>query len=210
MAKRTYTSTVRAGAAQETRAAILRAAEELFTERGYARATLSAIAQRAGVALNTLYTSVGGKPVLMEALAQEGTEDAEIQAVIAAVRASRDGREVLCLTAEGTGRITRRHENMLNLLLENAAADPAVAAVAERTVTRYRERLALIADHLVALRAVRTDAVRTEQILWFYFGQGAWKAVREFGWDWSGSAAWLAEQAEAALLPPTAGPSATT
>lgn len=174
-------------------------------ERGYARATLSAIAEQAGVALNTVYTSVGGKPALMAALAREATEDPEIQATISAVQASQDGREVLRLTAESTGQITRRHEDVLTLLSENAAADPAVASAAEEAAMRYRERLALIADHLVGLRAVRTDAVQTEQILWFYLGQGAWKTVREFGWDWSDSAAWLARQAAAALLLPAAG-----
>ena len=73
---------------------------------------------------------------------------------------------------------------------------------------RYRERMTLIADHLVSVRAVRTDPVHTEQILWFYLGQGAWKTVREFGWDWSDSAAWLAGQAATALLLPVADPKA--
>lgn len=209
MAKRTYTSTVRAVAARETHAAILQAAEELFTERGYARATVSGIAERAGVALNTVYTSVGGKAALMEALTREGTEDQEIDTVVAAVRDSTDGREVLRLTAESTGEITRRHESLLNLLFENATADPAVAAAAEQAVKRYRERLSLIAEHLVALRAVRTDAARSEQILWFYFGQGAWKTVRGLGWSWADSAEWLAAQAAEALLHPPADRSAT-
>jgi hypothetical protein len=75
-----------------------------------------------------------------------------------------------------------------------------VAAAAEHAVERYRERLALVADHLVAVRAVRPDAVRTEQILWFYFGQGAWRTVRGFGWSWEDGAAWLAAQAADALL----------
>lgn len=210
MAKRTYTSAVRTNAARETRAAILRASQELFLERGYTRATLSAIAERAGVALNTLYTSVGGKPALVAALAQEATEDTAIAETIAAVQASDDGWEILRLTAESTGRITRRHEKVLNLLYENAAVDPAVAAVAEQAAARYRERLTLIADRLVALRAVGTDTVLTEQILWFYLGQGAWRTVRDFGWDWSDSAAWLARQAAAALLLPTADPDSST
>jgi AcrR family transcriptional regulator len=200
MAKRTYRSKVRTVAAGQTHTAILRAAEELFVESGYARATVSAIADRAGVALNTVYTSVGGKPALVEALAREGTEDEGIQTALAALLATTDGSEVLRLTAESTGEITRRHERVLNFLRDNATADPAVAAAAEHAVKRYRERLAIIADHLVALRAVRLDAVRTEQILWFYFGQGAWRTVREFGWGWADGGVWLAAQAADALL----------
>lgn len=203
MTKRTYSSKVRTVAAGQTHAAILRAAEELFVERGYARATLSAIAERAGVALNTVYSSVGGKPALVEALAREGTDDDEIQSSIDVLRAATDGREVLRLTGEGTGEVTRRHERVLNFLSDNAATDPAVAAAAEHAARRYHERLTLIADHLVALGAVRTDAVRTEQILWFYFGLGAWRTVRGFGWDWSDGADWLASRAADALLLPS-------
>lgn len=202
MAKRTYTSTVRAAAARETRAAILKAAESLFVERGYVRTTVAGIAERAGVALNTVYTSVGGKPAIVEALAVEGTEDEEIQAALAAVHAATDAAEVLRLTAESTGAITRRHDAILTVLFDNATADPAVAAAAERAVARYRERLSIIAEHLVGLGTVRTDVVRTEQILWFYFGQAAWKTVRGFGWSWADGAAWLAAQADAALLGP--------
>lgn len=209
MAKRAYTSTVRAVAARETRAAILRAAKQLFAEQGYARATVAGIAERAGVALNTVYTSVGGKAALMEALVSESAGDEQIQATLNAALGSADGRDILRRTAEGTGDMTRRHESVLNLLFDNATADPAVAAVAGRAVQRYRGRLARIAEHLVTLGAVRTDQVRTEQVLWFYFGRGGWKTVRELGWDWDDGAAWLAEQAAAALLDPTAGREAT-
>ncbi|WP_194916238.1 TetR/AcrR family transcriptional regulator [Catenulispora rubra] len=204
MAKRTYTSTVRAAAARETHAAILKAAESLFVERGYVRTTVAGIAERAGVALNTVYTSVGGKPAIVEALAVEGTEDEEVQAALAAVHDTTDPAEVLRRTAESTAAITRRHDSILTVLLDNATADPAVAAAAEQAVRRYRERLRVIAEYLVSLGAVETDVARTEQVLWFYFGQSAWKTVRGFGWSWADSAAWLAEQAAASLLGPEA------
>ncbi|MEY9855632.1 AcrR family transcriptional regulator [Catenulispora sp. GAS73] len=204
MAKRTYTSTVRAAAARETHAAILKAAESLFVERGYVRTTVAGIAERAGVALNTVYTSVGGKPAIVEALAVEGTEDEEVQAALAAVHDTTDPAEVLRRTAESTAAITRRHDAIMTVLLDNATADPAVAAAADQAVRRYRERLRVIAEHLVSLGAVETDVARTEQVLWFYFGQSAWKTVRGFGWSWADSAAWLAEQAAASLLGPKA------
>ncbi|WP_399895658.1 TetR/AcrR family transcriptional regulator [Streptomyces sp. BBFR51] len=202
MTKRTYSSRVRAVAAGQTHTAILRAAEELFVERGYTRSTVSAIAERAGVALNTVYTSVGGKPALVDALAREGTEDEGIQTALAALLASTDGLEVLRLTAESTGEITRRHARVLNFLRDNATADPAVAAAAEHSVERYRERLALVAEHLASLPEFHPDAFRTGQILWFYFGQDAWRTVRGFGWTWAEGADWLAARAADALLSP--------
>ena len=46
---RPYTSAVRDEQARRTRARIVRAADELFRERGYAKATMKEIAERAGI-----------------------------------------------------------------------------------------------------------------------------------------------------------------
>jgi hypothetical protein len=89
------------------------------------------------------------------------------------------------------------------MLTDNATSDPAVAAAAELAVGRYRERLALTAEHLAEVGAVRLDSARTEQILWFYFGSTTWATVRELGWDWADGARWLADRAAAALLTDT-------
>ncbi|MFH8224582.1 TetR/AcrR family transcriptional regulator [Streptomyces sp. NPDC018057] len=199
MAKRVYRSVARAESARETRAEILRAAEELFAGQGYTRTTVAQIAECAGVAVNTVYTSVGGKPALIGALARESTDDEAITESVAAVLAETDPRRILRLTAEGTGEVTRRRSAFLHVMVDNAASDPAVAAAAEYAVSRYRQRLATVADRLVALGAVRCEA-RTEQILWFYFGTASWSTARELGWDWDETAAWLADQAASALL----------
>jgi AcrR family transcriptional regulator len=51
----------------ETRRRLLRAAEEEFTERGYAAATVARIAARAGVTVQTLYLAWGSKRALLRA-----------------------------------------------------------------------------------------------------------------------------------------------
>ncbi|TDD60268.1 TetR/AcrR family transcriptional regulator [Kribbella antibiotica] len=201
MAKRSYTSKVRTVAAQETRAAVLRAARQLFEEQGYAKTTVAGIAEQAGVALNTVYTSVGGKPGLLAALVAESADDALIQSTLDDVLGSSDGRDILHRTAEGTGTITRQHETILNLLHDNANADPVVTAAAESADKIYRARLEQTAQHLVTLNAVRTDQSHTADILWFYFGRSGWRAVRELGWDWPECTTWLTDQASSALLP---------
>jgi len=58
VAPRAYNSVRRELASIQTRDAILSAAVELFGSGGYARTTIAEIARRAGVATNTVYTSV--------------------------------------------------------------------------------------------------------------------------------------------------------
>src|SRR4051812_9888250 len=70
---RTYDASRRRARAQESRASMLSAARELFMEVGYSGTTLASIAERANVALPTLYAAFGGKRGLLAELI-EGTE----------------------------------------------------------------------------------------------------------------------------------------
>ena len=100
--------------ARRTRRAILDAAGHLFVERGYAATTMTAIAQAAGVALDTVYAAVGPKPVLLRLLVEtaiSGTE-APVPALerdyVRAVRAEPDPARMLTLYAQAVGRIQQR------------------------------------------------------------------------------------------------------
>ena len=66
--KRSYSSAVRKEQAAQTRARILEAAGELFESNGYARTTIAAIAERAGVAADTVYAIFGNKARVLTAL----------------------------------------------------------------------------------------------------------------------------------------------
>ena len=64
--RRTYRSPLREEQARVTRRAIVETARELFIEVGYAATTIDAVADRAGVSRKTVFTSVGGKAVLLK------------------------------------------------------------------------------------------------------------------------------------------------
>src|SRR5690348_18388204 len=53
---------------RQTRRRILRAAYELFVDQGYGATTLQGIAERAGVAVQTIYFAFGNKPSLLKEL----------------------------------------------------------------------------------------------------------------------------------------------
>ncbi len=62
---RKYDAPRRAEQAARTRRVILAAARDLFATRGYTATTIAAIAQQAGVAVDTIYATIGRKPALM-------------------------------------------------------------------------------------------------------------------------------------------------
>ena len=67
-AKRRYSSSLRARQAADTKAQVLTAATQLFQESGWAGATVAAIAKRAGVAVETVYSGFGSKKEVLRAV----------------------------------------------------------------------------------------------------------------------------------------------
>jgi TetR/AcrR family transcriptional regulator, regulator of autoinduction and epiphytic fitness len=66
--KRSYDSSRRKQSARQTRHQILEAARQLFITRGYAGASIDAIAEAAGVAVETVYAAFGNKRTILSGL----------------------------------------------------------------------------------------------------------------------------------------------
>ena len=112
--KRPYRSPAREERAAATRAAVLKAARELFMARGYAVVSVAEIAKAAGVNLDTVYAAVGRKPQLLKALieaALSGRDEAipaHDRDYVAQVRACPDAAGKLGLYARAVTAIQDR------------------------------------------------------------------------------------------------------
>lgn len=199
---RKYASAVRDRQARQTRQEIIGAASRLFAERGYAQTSVAEIAAAAGVAVNTVYSSVGGKPDLIRVIVELSTTDHNISNSLDRTADSTDPREVLALLGRGTAEVNRRQWEGLNILLDNQFADPLADELAAQALDLYRKRLHAVADHLRSLDGVNPELSRpvVAEIVEFYFGPAAWRSVRALGWGWERAARWLADQAAHALL----------
>jgi AcrR family transcriptional regulator len=72
--KRRYRSPVRDERRRATRHQVLTAAIDLFVAQGYGRTAVQEVAARAGVSAETVYATVGPKPVLLRAAIEEAIE----------------------------------------------------------------------------------------------------------------------------------------
>ena len=202
MTRASYNSPRRQQAAAATREAIIEAALELFACQGYARTTVAQIAEAARVAANTVYTSVGGKPQLLAAITQSGTDDPDVAETLTAVAHASDPAEVIRLTAAGTRRVNERRAKAVAVLLDSAQADPAAAEMLQVTVRYYRETLGTLAGRLEDLGAVQSpDLNRAVDIFWYLFGWTSWRTlITDLGWSWDTAEQWLAQRGIDALL----------
>jgi AcrR family transcriptional regulator len=132
-AKRRYSSSLRARQAADTKAQVLTAATQLFQESGWAGATVAAIAKRAGVAVETVYSGFGSKKEVLRAVVDfavvgdtEPVPLAEREVFATLATGDRDAR----LTA-GIDMMADIHDRLAKLwrtVLEAAASDDEIDA----------------------------------------------------------------------------------
>jgi AcrR family transcriptional regulator len=209
--RRQYDSRRRKAAAAETRAAIVKAARRLFLERGYVGATMPAIADAAGVALDTVYAAVGAKPVLFRLLIElaiSGEDEpvvAEERAYVRAIQVEPDPRRKLAAYARAIRMTQSRLAPLFVVLREAARGNPELAAlwteIAERRAANMRRLVAEVAAAAGGLRSGMTieeaaDLVWTTNGPEFYL-----LLVEERGWDPERFEQWLAELWIRMLLP---------
>ena len=106
--------------ALQTRAEILDAALSLFTAKGFGATTVADIASTAGVAIATVYTSVGTKPQLLEHLLTRVVELAGVPELAAQGLATTDPHEVLRIQAHITRLVVERAGDIVRVLGETA------------------------------------------------------------------------------------------
>ncbi|NYE44621.1 TetR/AcrR family transcriptional regulator [Streptomyces fulvorobeus] len=189
--------------ASETRAAILRAAEDLFIAQGYSTVTVGKIAATAQVATQTVYSSTGGKAEILMELLIPAIEDPSVARTMRQITETEDPREVINATAQGTRQAHEGHWQMLEALVPQCHAEPTAAAVLAAGNAEFMKVLTLIAERLRDLNALRPDLTtdKAADLLWFHLGQDAWfSLVGHRHWSFDDAEEWLAKAAKWALL----------
>ena len=171
---RRYRSTVRARQAAATRAAVLAAARDLFTTTGYAGTTVTAVARRAEVSVDTVYASVGRKPELLLAvhdMALGGGDEpveAERRDYVCAIRAARGARAKLEAYAVALGERLPAVVPLAESLRVAAEREPACRAVLAGLDERRAANMLVLAAELRATGEVRPDLTDAQvaHLLW--------------------------------------------
>jgi AcrR family transcriptional regulator len=170
--KRRYDATRRRQAAARTRTAILDAARDLFTERGYTATPMTAIAERAGVALDTVYASVGRKPELARLLIEtaiSGTDQAipaEQRDYVRAVQAAPDAQTKIALYAAAVTAIAPRLALVLAIIQQAAHTEPELAALWDEIAERRAANMRRFVADLATVTPLRIDPSEAADIVW--------------------------------------------
>ena len=205
---RRYSSTVRDEQAARTRARILDAAAALFLDRGYARTTVQEIAERAGVARDTVHAVFGSKARVLTALIDtrlvpDGavgnvTETAAAQAVKDEV----DPRRQIELFATSMAALSTRLRPVFEILRTASAVEPEMAAVFAEMDGYRLKNMQVTAKWFAARGPLRVSTKRAAEIIWVLASPDVGRMLcDELGYSEADHARWLADTLARSLLP---------
>jgi TetR/AcrR family transcriptional regulator, regulator of cefoperazone and chloramphenicol sensitivity len=125
---RRYDSLRRAAQANETRAAIARAALRLFSVQGWAATSVREVAREAGVSVPTVYAAYGNKSGLMWALVDAADLSADLGQELAELEAAEgDPSGQLAAMAAYDRRLFERAGDVIALVREAGRGEPELA-----------------------------------------------------------------------------------
>ena len=204
--KRRYRSERRREQAGETRTRVLVAAEAVFRQRGYERASITAIAAEAGVADETVYAHFKNKRTLLGDVVQRavrGDDPRPVpeQAAPRALAIVPDQREQLRLFAADIVHRLERAAPLVTLVSGAAGGEPELAELLERLHVHRLRNLRTLVDALAANGPLRLSADAATETVWALTSPELHQLlVHQRGWSRRRYATWLERSLEALLL----------
>jgi AcrR family transcriptional regulator len=209
--KRKYDSTRRQSQADETRRQILTAAHRLFTERGYAGATIEAIAAEAGVAPETIYAVFKNKGKILVSLvnflsASRTEESVPLLERIGpqAVAQERNQRRQLQLFAQVVANNLEGNASISEIILVAAKTDQDIEKIMQQFIKQRRQHMAVAVRQIAANGPFRDnmDEEYATDTVWTLASPEVFLLLtRDLGWPKDKCAQWLTDTLIRVLLP---------
>ena len=189
--------------ADQTRAAVIAAARQLFAENGFFQTKVEQIAQLSRVSPATVYAQCGGKQGLLRSLMDSWTQAPVIVESHQASLAAADAALVMQTLSTAYLQITEQWGDVIRVVIDVAPHHGESGAVLATAQRRHNRNLAEICRHLDDIGALRddVDARLASRIITYYYGIDGLLRTRDvFGWSLKRSNQWLLAHASAAVL----------
>ena len=200
-------STRRTLQAAGTREAIVEAAGRLFAADGYVRTTIDGIATESGVAVQTVYNSVGNKAALLSAVldsaaAGPGAQAGVLDFMRERTRQAADLDALINMLADWFAEVHPRTAGINAVIARAAAVDDAAAQLekdrAQQRLRRYEEAAAA-ARARGGLSSGMSDAEGAAAIWSLGHPQTYRALVQDAGWSTKAYREWIAKALAEAL-----------
>ncbi|AOT02258.1 TetR/AcrR family transcriptional regulator [Arthrobacter sp. U41] len=190
-----------------TRDAIIEAAGRLFAADGYVRTTIDGIAAEAGVAVQTVYNSVGNKAALLSAVldsaaAGPGAQSGVLDFMRERTRQAADFDALINMLADWFVVVHPRTAGITAVIAQAAAVDESAAQLekdrGQQRLKRYEEAAAAVRAR-GGLSSGMSDAEGAAAIWSLGHPRVYRELVQDAGWSVPAYRAWIAKALAAAL-----------
>jgi AcrR family transcriptional regulator len=208
--KRKYDSSRRQAQARETKIQIVEAARSLFMERGYAGATIEAIASRAGVSQETVYSIFKNKRNILSFLLDisVGGDDQPIAVLDRpepqAVMHDTDQHRQIAMFAQGITEIMTRAEPVFEIMRGAAKFEPEIADLLKRMLDERLQNMIRFARSISANGKLRDGMSDQDagEITWMMSSPELFHLLNiDRGWPKEKYTQWLTDTLSRLLLP---------
>jgi TetR/AcrR family transcriptional regulator of autoinduction and epiphytic fitness len=208
--KRKYDSSRRKEQARQTRLQITEAAHRLFVERGYAGATIEAIAQEAGVAQETVYAIFGSKRKILSFLLDisVGGDDQPVRILDRpkpqAVLHDTNQRRQLEMFSTDITEIMSRAAPVFEIMRSAAKLEPEIAELLQNMLEERLQNMIHFVQSVAANGSLRDglDEAQAGEIVWAMTSPELFQLLTvDRGWTKEKYAQWLADALTRQLLP---------
>lgn len=205
---RVYDNRNRSAQARRTRRRVVDAARRLFVRDGYAATTIQALADEAGVAVQTVYAAFGSKLEVLRQLFDISIAGDDADVALAdrpewrAWQSEQHVDNVLASFAKANLAVCERTADVVGVVGEAAGSHPEIARIWEQAEAGRYEDQRTLTDHLAHHELLRPDLTRQQaaDIVWTLAGPGPYTdLVRRRGWRGSEYEQWLTQQLHCAL-----------
>ena len=201
--RRRYVSELRSQAADATKERVLKAARALFVRYGIDRVTIAQIADKADVAVPTVYALYKSKEGILRGLMSKAIFGQRFQVARAELESVTDPVKLIALTAHVARAIYEGESSELGLMRGVSAFSPAVRKL-EQEFEKIRfdmqeERVRLLFAQSKQAKGLEFDEAR--RILWMYTSRDVYRMlVQESGWTPDRYQKWLSNTLVNALV----------
>uniref|UniRef100_Q01XH7 Transcriptional regulator, TetR family n=1 Tax=Solibacter usitatus (strain Ellin6076) TaxID=234267 RepID=Q01XH7_SOLUE len=203
--KRPYNSPVRERQAGDTRRRIVEASRHLLRTEGYRGMTIEAIAKRAEVSAQSVYSIFKSKTGILIDLLDESAFGADYEDAVSQVLSAADPQTRLRLTARVARQIHDAQHATFALLRGAGVVAPELAKLEQQRESLRYSRQEILIDSLRDARSLRPEITKesARDIFWMFTGPDVYRMlVRERGWPPQKYQDWLADTLVHSLLIP--------
>lgn len=194
-------NTRRAAQASATRNEIIDAAKHLMLEHGYIATSIGMIATDAGVAIQTIYNSVGNKADVLAAVLDHTASGPGTAALMTAgmrsrVSQARNPTEIIRILADWFALVNERTAGVLRVISEAAATDADVSELERRLAAARLHNYGEAASALRAKHGLRSGVTDHEAAaaIWAIGHPQVYRTlVVDLGWSADGYREWLSK-----------------